>query len=133
MLKNECCIFFGCYVIKVFSWSPVFFLTSFICIFANKKCVTVLRMLPGLESETSTLIKLHRRTLFRIKHFLEFFLRNLFYSALNYKNHCVYYALMLPLYILQRTNYTVFCDQIGNKSFVLLNGSILGKCRENPC
>ena len=52
------------HVITVFSWSPVFFLTSFICIFANKKCVTVVRMLPGLGSETSTLIKIHRRTLF---------------------------------------------------------------------
>ena len=30
------------------------FLTSFIFIFANKKRVTVLMMLPGLNSETST-------------------------------------------------------------------------------
>ena len=43
------------------------FLTSFIFIFVNKKYVTVLMMLPGLGSETSTEIKIHRRTLLQIK------------------------------------------------------------------
>ena len=38
----------------------------------------------------------------------------------------------MHLLSLQCTNYTAVCDQIDNKSFVLLNASILGKYREKP-
>ena len=36
------------------------------------------------------------------------------------------------LSFLQSTNYTVVCDQIAKKSFVLRNASILGDYREKP-
>ena len=39
---------------------------------------------------------------------------------------------MYLLSFLQRAKYTVVCDQIANKSFVLLNASIMGKYREKP-
>ena len=39
---------------------------------------------------------------------------------------------MLLLSNLLYTNYTVVCDQIANKLFVLLNGIILQKYREKP-
>ena len=39
---------------------------------------------------------------------------------------------MYLLSFLQSTNYTVICDQIRNKSFVLLNTSIMGEYRKNP-
>ena len=37
---------------------------------------------------------------------------------------------MYLLFFSQCTNYTVVCDQIANKSFVLLNASILGEYRK---
>ena len=39
---------------------------------------------------------------------------------------------MYLLSFLQCAKYTVVCDQIANKSFFLLNASILGKYREKP-
>ena len=63
--NNECCIFFICYV--SFYLATCIFLTSFIFIFANKKCVTDLMKLPELGSKTSTEIKIHRRTSLQIK------------------------------------------------------------------
>ena len=39
---------------------------------------------------------------------------------------------MLLLSNLRWTNYTVVCDQIANKSFILLNASILRKYRKKP-
>ena len=39
---------------------------------------------------------------------------------------------MYLLSFLQCWNYTLVCDQIDNKSFVLLNASILGKYRKKP-
>ena len=44
--NNECCMSFVCYVLKVYFWV---FHTSFIFIFANKKCFTALMMLPALS------------------------------------------------------------------------------------
>ena len=39
---------------------------------------------------------------------------------------------MYLLSFLQCAKYTLVCDQIGNKSFVLVNASILGEYREKP-
>ena len=39
---------------------------------------------------------------------------------------------MYLLTFLQCAKYTVVCDQIANKSFVLLDASILGEYREKP-
>ena len=39
---------------------------------------------------------------------------------------------MYLLSCLQSTNYTVICDQIANKSYVIINSSILREYREKP-
>ena len=44
------------YVTRVYSWLPVCFPTSFIFIFANKKCVTVLMMLHELQGRPPSFI-----------------------------------------------------------------------------
>ena len=55
---------------------------------------------------------------------------------LSFTVHCcskIYFALNWCIYCPScsaRTTYTVVCDQIANKSFVLLNASVLGEYRE---